>query len=644
MNKKLLTLSLSVVATIYSATSDESSVFTTNCASGVAVKQKKTDTVVPKELLPANKLPFYYTSGSSFFKGLFAFTPYGFFAKNILLFNNHEPSDRLAYALFHTFDLGFEYYYGDAAKKRFPVVARGILRNQAVWGDPRILLRTIDESIRDTTIFAEGVHRHELLLHVPWVQELWLALDLSELLCLPFCHAHALKIGAFPFYVGRGIALGYFFYRNPNQITVDITTVISQYVFGGLLSGEIIPKKLYYDIYGGILDNRSATFEQTERPVLRNEYGHRNTPQRGFGKINFIAAARLRAALVSEKDKNIYLEPYVVYNNNPESLTEFPADSQRKLGSAGLAFNAAFKKVDFGFDMAFNFGRHHTNGVDRNLIFNYNRDGINTLANTHVFALDNNVLDFALVTPENQQIIRNSLQSSFENEQVIGQTESGVLINAANRFRDPFDIIFKGKMFIFDAGYTVIDPSLRISWVVGFATGGSEQVSTRKIILNDFIGINEFYQGTRVASFFVPLAVSRFSNLIEVGGGFLWQVTACKRLWKVNPNALAYWKYSAPFAFDPETQTDSLIRRARKYIGTELNIQAFVELFPDFKFFAIGALFFPGSFFRDNIGRPIRASIIRLINRENRTGILGNIPVQGADTAYFGYVGFEYRY
>lgn len=612
MNKKLLTLSLSVVMTTYSA-----------------VLQKP---------------PFYYTSGSTLFKGVFAFTPYTFFAKNILLFNNNVPSDRLTYALFHTFDLGFEYYYGDVAKGRFPLIVRGILRNQVIWGDPRILLRTTDESIRDTTVFLEGIHRHELLFHIPWIQELWIALDLSELLCLPFCNTHTLKLGAFPFYVGRGIALGYFFYRNPNQVSIDITTVISQYVFGGLLSGEIVSKKLYYDLYGGILDSRSSTFEQTERHTLRNRYGHRNTPQRGFGKINFIAAARLRAYILSEKDKNIYLEPYVVYNNNPEQPNELSADSQRKVGSAGFAFSAGFKNIDFGFEFACNFGRQHVNGLDRNFLFNYNRNGINTIANTHVFSLDNSQLDFALNTPENQQIINNSLQSSFENNRIIGQADGGTLINAPNRFRDPFDIIFKGKMFIFDMGYFISNPSLKINGAVGFATGGTEQLSTRTIVFNDFISINEYYQGTRVASFFVPLAVSRFSNLIEVGGGFLWQVTTCKKLWKVNPNVLAYWKYSTPFAFDPELQADSPTRRARNYIGTELNIQASAELLPNLTFFSIGALFLPGSFFRDNIGRPLRASTLRIINRENRTGILGNIPVQAADPAYFGYIGFDYRY
>ena len=123
------------------------------------------------------------------------------------------------------------------------------------------------------TIF--GAHRHALYSADFWIRELWLELSLSDLIGIPFYNRHTLTWGAFEFELGRGISLGASYPMLPFFVGFFIDYVIDQFPFGAKLSGDLCKDRLSYDIYGAILANYSATFEQIQECVQAHQYGHR---------------------------------------------------------------------------------------------------------------------------------------------------------------------------------------------------------------------------------------------------------------------------------------------------------------------------------------------------------------------------------
>ena len=76
-------------------------------------------------------------------------------------------------------------------------------------------------------------------------------------------------------------------------------------------SGDLCKDRLSYDLYGTILANCSATFEQTHGKIRTHQYGHRADSARGFGSINYLVASRLHwYALPTTDTKKVYFEPY----------------------------------------------------------------------------------------------------------------------------------------------------------------------------------------------------------------------------------------------------------------------------------------------------------------------------------------------
>ena len=90
---------------------------------------------------------------------------------------------------------------------------------------------------------------------------------LNEFLCLPFCNQHTLTFGAFPFELGRGIALGVAYALDASDLGFISEYAVDQFAFGGKLSGELVKGSLFYDLYAAILDNKSASFNQTNAKI-----------------------------------------------------------------------------------------------------------------------------------------------------------------------------------------------------------------------------------------------------------------------------------------------------------------------------------------------------------------------------------------
>jgi hypothetical protein len=616
------------------------------------------------------------------------FRPELFAGKNFTFLNNHIPEDVIFYFR-HTNDYFLDLLYGKETYG-YPVAEfKTSVRNRAVWGSP-IVAQTLPAEA--PLLNAEvREHHHALPRLFFWMREVWLQVGLTEFLGLTFANKHYLTVGAFPFELGRGISLGAAYAIGPGPLGFYSDAMIDQYAFGVKLFGDIIPETLKYDLYGALLQSRSNSLEQTLRPVLRQEIGRRDHPARGFGKDNYLVAARLLWTAFNDDRGTATIEPYILYNNDPEQRVEFVADSDSKLMTAGLAgeyINGAF---ECGFDTAFNRGRQFVKPWDRNQIITHNFDGQVVLVNSQVLMDSTNQFN-GQKAPEapnsiGQKAINNSsltgtadqngqLIEGAQNLPSLGYAAGPLsLQNSAIRFRtDPngngYSNRYKGWMFVADASYWVYNREFQIAGTFGYASGDQDPNFTVKDgDFKGFVGLQEVYAGKRVKSVFLlgtvgkvkrpgtqpenPLAnkdfassASGFTNLGFVGAGCSWMPASCaesKFVW--NPNLFVYWEPSPGKKFDALTGKD-LPEQASKFLGVEIN--GFLSYYPfaSLKCFAIGSVFLPGTHFKDIRGKPLtplqKRALENYINNPKRDPAL--IPNIGDDTAYTVNIGMEFTF
>jgi len=647
-------------------------------ALGLGASLKGSDAAVKAREI--KKEPIAFTSGDSDFKlSLKLRMPDFFYGKNLRLLNNNNGGlDKVVFAR-HTVDVNTDYRYGKASRGHDAVTAKMTIRNKGTWGDPESIGATTETEIKITDALT-GAHRHAIPRHFLWIRELWLQMVLNDMAnCYSdLCHVQSLTIGAFPFELGRGIALGASYAVDPTDLGFYAENYVDQYAFGAKLSGDISHRThLNYDLYVGILNNKSDTFENVNAKIRGQQYGHRDHQARGFGVVNFVVAGRLMWKPIECKDRLVRIEPYVLYNDNPEQKIEFLGDSRSKLGTFGLAGEFEWACFEWGFDSALNIGHQTVPGWDRNTISLENRAGSVAVVNTRVrqaLTAPTNSSPLALKTTDNQAIIDVSVQSESLNGQVIGSDALGILRNDNNRFSSPYTNKYKGGMIVADMSYYFIKPDLKTSLAFGYASGDEnpnrdlEEIGDSNMDgdYKGFIGLQETYAGTRVKSAFLlsgsgriprllsfpseevldpfASAVSRFTNLIFTGASITYKPCRSKHNVMINPNILAYWQAHQTKSYNTHTAMDNLTY-ARRYLGTELNLFAELELLPDLKFYGTGALFIPGAFYHDVKGRPLNKAQQTYLDNLDKTGIINDyVPTLGDDLAYFINFGFEFKF
>ncbi|MCL5436483.1 MAG: hypothetical protein M1549_01225 [Candidatus Dependentiae bacterium] len=570
------------------------------------------------------------------------------------------------------------------------------LRCKGTFGSPESAYRTAPTTIKDDAVIL-GSHSHPLTINLPIVRELWLEFTINDALGLHFKHRHTFIMGLFPFQLGRGISLGQAYATMPDVTGYDPASSVDSYAPGFKFSGSIADGgRCDYDIYAIILSNRSDRFDAVNEEILGSIYGHQLNQARGFGKINYIIASRLKCQVVDEEDYRIYLEPYALLDDEREQRIELRGDADSKLGTLGLVGEFRFGDLDFGFETAMNVGKQHVHGIDRNVIkkeirsISYNGDILGT-AHTYVNSKVSAVADNpdtgdtagkkALYVPDNQAIIVSQMINSMPdsslavyNGQIIPNPSGGGLSNlknAADRFRDPYVNTFDGSMFVFDATYYVRRPYLRLSACCGLATG-DEAPNVDLDRLNDaavsgdykgFMSLQELYNGTRVRSEFLlggkgqiprllsfptgnigggyPQAVTHFTNLIFTGAGCTWSREAREQMWRINPNILGFWE-QYPTRLVNSNGTTTL---ARPYLGTEVNAYIDVLIFEGLSCSILAGFFVPGGFYRDTKGRPISAKEVAQLEKKDQVDYVPvNVPTLGDDNAFFVSAGFDYRF
>ncbi len=617
------------------------------------------------------------------------FRPEQFYGERFTFLNNNVPEDKTFYFR-HTLDYFVNVLYGKQTFGYPTAEFKTSVRNRAVWGSPAGIATTLPA---DSPLLNADVknHHHALPRLFFWMREGWVRFSLSPFLHLGFENEHSFTLGAFPFELGRGIALGAAYAIGPGPLGFYSDSMIDQFAFGFKFSGTITPQVLTYDLYGALLQAKSATLAETNKPIYRNEIGRRDNPQRGFGKDNYLVAARLIwNAFKNDAWGLLAVEPYIMFNNDPEQRVEFPADASSKLGTFGIAAEYVGNKFECGFDFAQNMGNQFVRPWDRNEIVFENINGAINLVNSQVIVVSDNAFN-GVQAPDGpqsvgQKAINKSEQSgsSVQNGQLIEGAQNlpslGVipgplsLQNSNRRFRtgpdgNGYKNIYRGYMIVGDALYWVCKNEFQVALTVGLASGDQDpNFQVKDGTYDGFIGLQEVYAGKRVKSVFLlgtvgkvkrpgaapenPLAnkdfavtASGFTNLGFVGAGCTWKPASCgdvRLIW--NPNIFAYWEDSPGNKFDAFTGTN-LPTRASSFLGVELN--SFLSYYPfaSLKCFAIGSVFFPGKHFTDIKGKPLDKGQKKLLARLDRQGLNPDlIPNIGDNTAYTINIGLEFTF
>lgn len=606
------------------------------------------------------------------------YKPETFYGKNINWLNNDNNFDQVYYSR-HTLDLSLDLLYGLETFGENILEFLFQVRNKGVWGNPESIASTTFADIKVLDAIR-GTHKHGFPRHIFWIRQLWLQFNLKYATGLPFVNKHTFTIGAFPFQLGRGIALGDAYAVGPEVLGFWADSAIDQYAFGAKFSGELFPKVLSYDIYTAILQNNSGSLADTEKQVLAQEYTGIDKPQRGFGKINYIVAGRLNWSVFNNDWLGkLTLEPYGLYNNDPEQKVEFTADASSKLGTIGLAGEFFGNRFECGFDYAVNFGQQRVKGWDRNVIKENNKGGIVTLVNDQVTATYTNANNQSITEPapyiprsEAQNIINTTYRDESQNGKEIGKvtnlgyltelslsTDSIILKNSSGRFGDPYTNHYEGWMFVADAAYSAWEKDLQIAFTGGVASGDDNpNFETIDGTYDGFIGLQEVYSGKRVRSVFLlggagrlkrllstpakeqiqapstrAQGVSGFTNLVFGGTGLKWKPKSWKKPFEINPNVMAFWQ-------------ERKIGNARTFLGTEAALFMNYSLLKDLKFFWVSSIFFPGGHYKDRMGEPVLTEEERVFAESaNPTGIKQDrIVGLGSNIAYTFNLGLIYTF
>lgn len=510
--------------------------------------------------------PVEYNDGDISVKLTGMYRPESFWGRNVNLLNDCNKFDRLFWAR-HTLDMGMHLGYGYKTYGEEVFAFDMSWRNKARWGDASSIASTTQTETRALDELGRE-HKHAFPRLISWVREMWLEFDIARSVGLVLPTNPKFKLGAFPFVLGRGIALGAAYAVGPEFLGFYSDAAIDQFAFGAKISDTFIKDVLDFDFYVGLLQNKSGSVSQTGALIAAQQYGRRDMPERGPYKINFAVASRFKWKVFNSPTYGKFeLEPYGVFNHDPEQRVEFTADAESKLLTLGLAGEYNSNRFELGFDYAVNLGHQFVKGWDRNHNQLENRNGLPTVVNSHVLAninpgdtaqvANNDVTKFKAINARNtvdsspqlqnygktvQGIIDSSEQSQqFNSAQLASSTTSGVsgytdavkapiatngatppvviaaqkdtLYNAANRFRDPYKNEYEGWMAVGDAAFWLIPKELRLAVTGGIASGDA---NPNEVNMDNsyggFIPLQEFYVGKRVPSVFLLGSGSRLSR------------------------------------------------------------------------------------------------------------------------------------
>ena len=584
-----------------------------------------------------------------------------YIAKNLIMLNSAIP-DEIGYFK-QTVDLTGRIAWG---KEKFGHNALEVfndLRAKGLWGDSGSAVNTLNDTIKlDGIDVVVGSHKHKNKKAYINLRETWFQVSLNAVFNLEHERVQFAKFGFFPFSLGRGIALGAVYGQTKDFLGISSGYNSDQFAPGIDIHGDIIKDKLSYDFYYAKLEENSDNLGKTFNFIKANHVGKSDRPWRGVDKDNDLLALRFKWKDENTKLGTLELEPYILYNEASDRKIEFEADAKSELGTAGVSLDIKKNNFECGAEGAFNFGQETAYNIDRNELAIGNSNAQVIVKYTKIVDVNGAVVN---VTTANKTIVDAS--NNITNDSYIG-TGDEALYNSATRFRPEYTNKYGGWMFVADAAYTFDEADVKIAATYGYASGDKNPHSPQNSDIEKdktyrgFVGLQEWYTGKRVKSVIVldarkikrPLTIptdersagddTSFTDLQFIGAGITWFPKEHNvDRFSLTSNVLSYWKAYTAHKYDRANETTSSAE-ASKFLGVEWNVRLRYEVFKNFHAYGDFAIFFPGTYYNDVKGTPLRGDIYNKLDAANRTGLDPANYRLGNDTACYMNLGLFYKF
>jgi len=201
-------------------------------------------------------------------------------------------------------------------------------------------------------------------------------------------HPVSLKVGYFPYTLGRGISLGDYPMHIPYLGWQSYNYDDTRSNHPGILIHGYINKDISYDLYYSKRQELSISRSLTWKTV-HDRRTDRTYKFRGIAKDRELWAA----SMDFNHDKRwgkLHVQPYLLYVDSPELQIEFEADSSARLGTVGMMTKYQKGRFTMNVEVAGQFGHQNVYAIDRNeQVVETDLDGRQILRHTHVFYGDN---------------------------------------------------------------------------------------------------------------------------------------------------------------------------------------------------------------------------------------------------------------
>lgn len=247
-----------------------------------------------------------------------------------------------------------------------------------IWDDVGLYTPVLEEKIflnrgnhlKET---AFDTHTHRGVVPLLYLDEGWFRLYLNNF--LEIGRPTTIKLGYFPFILGRGMVLGDYFDGaekhlgwqtpgNPGNATQTSPGILLSSELASWCTGE-----LYYSLW----KKRSHGPDFTRKMInaRRLDIADRDTIgslERGTGNDTTIVAARLGIRLEGVAEGKVYLEPYGLYVSAPELTVEYEGDSAARIFTVGCMAEYNRNGFTCNVEAACQVGTQVMHPIDRNTL------------------------------------------------------------------------------------------------------------------------------------------------------------------------------------------------------------------------------------------------------------------------------------
>jgi hypothetical protein len=174
--------------------------------------------------------------------------------------------------------------------------------------------------------------------------------------------------------------------------------------------------------------------------------------------------------------------------------------------------------------------------------------------------------------------------------------------------------------------------------------------------------MHEWYTGKYVTSAFMfdtrtikrPLTFSRgdaaisdtsLTDIIFNGYGATWKPKAhSNKKLTIGANGLIFYKELAGYKVDPATGNPITTELARRYMGTEFNLIASMEVMKNLTASIKTAVFLPGGYYQDIKGIALAGDYYNQLDAADTMNLPAQNVRMGTDTAFVANFSIDYRF